>query len=60
VGTSVFRSGASVRGAAGVTVKVYSLQIFADIGYERFFGFVPSSHYLDNSVVAGLGLGWLF
>lgn len=60
VGSSIFRSGASVRGAAGVTVKVYSLQIFADVGYERFFGFVPSSHYLDNSVVAGLGLGWLF
>jgi len=41
-------------------LKVSQLQIFADVGYERFFDFVAGSRYVENSVVAGLGLGWLF
>jgi hypothetical protein len=60
VGSSLFRSGASARGGLGITLKVSQLQIFADVDCERFFDFAAGSHDVDNSIVAGLGLGWLF
>lgn len=58
VGTTVLLSGISGRGAVGATLKLGSLQVTLDAGYERFASFKPG--YEASSVAIGLGAGWLF
>ncbi|MBX7097366.1 MAG: hypothetical protein K1X89_06625 [Myxococcaceae bacterium] len=61
-GATGFTTGLGVRGALGAAVRFSSLQIFADVAYERFVAsFSPSTEsYQDNAVLLGVGAGWQF
>lgn len=60
-GLTGFSTGLAVRGAAGLAVRVWQLQLLLDAGYEYYFAdFEPAANYSKHAVLVGLGVGWNF
>jgi MYXO-CTERM domain-containing protein len=58
-GATGFPTGIAARAAAGVAMKFDRLQLFGDVGYERFLVQLASDDvYQPNALVFGLGVGW--
>lgn len=60
-GATVFAPDVAARGAVGAEVQFGSVQLFADAGYEHFFGANAAGvNWTADSLVLGAGAGGRF